>query len=204
MCYGGGGGDDYLREQYEKQAAEEAARQARITEGKEAINSAFAGYDDTFYNERAQDYVDYATPQIEDQYKDAMKSLRIALARNNNLNSSYAAEKFADVKSDYLQGLTDAERKGMDYANQVRSSLASAQSNLQQQNASLADPTLIAQMAANSIASSTALPSYSPVAQLFAGVTDGLATQAQLEARNKNRYDMAELFNVGNRSRVVS
>ena len=48
MCIGGGGGDSFLQEEYERQAAEEAARQGRITAGKANIDNAFAGYDDEF------------------------------------------------------------------------------------------------------------------------------------------------------------
>jgi len=58
-------------------------------------------------------------------------------------------------------------------------------------------------MAANQSQAASALPEFSPIGQLFAGATQGLATQQQLEARNKNRYEMAELFNMGDRSRVV-
>ena len=185
MCLGGGGGDDYLREQYEQQKAEEAARQARITEGKDAISTAFAGYDDQFYADRAQDYVDYATPQIEDQYKNAMRDLTNALARSGNLQSSVGAERRADLMRRYDDAVVDAARRGQGYASDTRAALANVESNLQSQNASLADPTLIASMAASNSAAASALPDYSPLGQIFEGVTSGLATQAQLEARNK-------------------
>ena len=43
MCLGGGGGDDFLREDYERQRAADEARQARIQQGKQEIDAAFAG-----------------------------------------------------------------------------------------------------------------------------------------------------------------
>lgn len=201
MCLGGGSSS--LNEEYEQQRAEEAARQARIKSGMEEINNAFAGYDDAFYNERAADYMNYAKPEIEDQYVDAMKDLTRALARSGNLNSSLAAQRRADLLEKRNKAEVDAARRGQGYANDTRAALANVKSNLIQQNNALADPTLIAAMAANQSQAASALPDYSPIGQLFAGATQGLATQQQLEARNKNRYEMAELFNMGDRSRIV-
>jgi hypothetical protein len=202
MCLGGGGSSS-LNEEYEQQRAEEAARQARIKSGMEEINNAFAGYDDDFYAQRQADYLNYATPEIEDQYVDAMKDLTRALARSGNLNSSLAAQRRADLLEKKSKAEATAARKGQGYVNDTRSALANVKSNLIQQNNALADPTLIAAMAANQSQAASALPEFSPIGQLFAGATQGLATQQQLEARNKNRYEMAELFNMCDRSRVV-
>ena len=195
MCFGGGG-DSFLQEEYARQRAEEEARQGRITAGKAAIDSAMAGYDDDFYASQAQNYMDYATPQIEDQYTDAMRSLTRALARNGTSQSSMAAERRADLQTKLNNAQVDAARQGEAFANDTRTALAGVKNNLIAQNQSLADPTLIASMAANQSNAASQLPSYNPVAQIFADATSGLATQSQLEARGKNRYDMAELFNL--------
>lgn len=204
MCLGGGGGDDFLREEYERQRAEEEARQARIEQGKQEIDSAFAGYDDAFYANQASNYMDYATPQIEEQYTDAMRELTRALARSGLSQSSVAAERRANIERKLADAQADAARQGQSYANDVRQSLASVKNNLISQNNALADPTLIANMAASQSSAASQVPNYSPVANIFANVAEGLATQQQLEARNKNRYEMAELFDLGGGSgRVV-
>tara|TARA_B100000212_G_scaffold18769_1_gene12604 strand:- start:10450 stop:11067 length:618 start_codon:yes stop_codon:yes gene_type:complete len=203
MCLGGGGGDDFLREEYERQKAEEEARQARITEGKAAIDKAFAGYDDDFYAQRAADYMAYAQPQIEDQYKRAMKDLTIALARSGQLVGSEAIERGNELKKKLADAETQAAMKGQSMADTTRTNLANLKSNLLTQNASLADPSLIASTAANSIMANTAVPEYNPIANIFANATEGLATQAQLEARNKNRYEMAQLFAPVNSSTII-
>lgn len=205
MCLGGGGGDDFLREEYERQRAEEEARQARIQQGKQEIDAAFAGYDDNFYANQATNYLDYATPQIEDQYTNAMRDLTRALSRSGLSQSSIAAERRANVEKKLADAQSEAARQGESYANDVRTSLASVKNNLISQNNALADPTLIANMAASQSSAASQVPNYSPVANIFANVAEGLATQQQLEARNKNRYEMAELFDLGGGSgRVVS
>ena len=196
MCLGGGGGDDFLRDEYARQKAEEEARQGRITAGKAAIDSAMAGYDDNFYASQAQNYVDYATPQIEDQYTDAMGGLIRALSRSGLSQSSVAAKRKADLKEKLNNAQVDAARQGEAFANDTRTALAGVKNNLLSQNQSLADPTLIASMAANQSNAASQLPSYNPVAQIFADATAGLATQSQLEARGKNRHNMSELFNL--------
>ena len=195
MCFGGGG-DDFLKDEYARQRAEEEARQARITEGKTAIDAAMSGYDDDFYAGQAQNYIDYATPQIEDQYKDAMGGLIRALSRSGMSQSSVAAKRKADLQEKLNNAQVDAARQGEAFANDTRSALAGVKNSLISQNQSLADPTLIASMAANQSNAASQLPSYNPVAQIFADATAGLATQSQLEARDKARYNMAELFNL--------
>tara|TARA_R110000823_G_scaffold8335_2_gene29521 strand:- start:188 stop:634 length:447 start_codon:yes stop_codon:yes gene_type:complete len=147
--------------------------------------------------------MDYATPQIEDQYGDALRSLTNALSRNGVSQSSMAADRRAKIEKQLANAQTDAARQGQSFANDTRQSLASVKNNLISQNQSLADPTLIANMAANQSIAASQLPSYNPVAQIFAGAAEGLATQQQLEARGKNRYDMAELFNLKGSGRVI-
>jgi len=202
MCLGGGS-NTAMEEEYQRQLAEEEARQGRITQGKENIDAAFAGYGDDFYSGVASDYMNYATPQIEDQYTDAMKNLRIALARSNQLQSSERIDRENKLKKQLAAQELAAARKGESIANAMRTNLANVKSNLLTQNASLADPTLIASTAANQIMANTQVPEYNPLTNLFANATEGLATQAQLEARNKNRYEMAQLFAPSDSSRII-
>lgn len=203
MCLGGGG-SSAMEAEYQRQLAEEEARQGRITQGKENIDAAFAGYGDDFYSNIASDYMNYANPQITDQYTDAMKNLRIALARSGQLQSSERIDRENDLKKKLAAQEVAAARKGQGMADTMRSNLANIKSNLLTQNASLADPTLIASTAANQIMANTQVPEYNPLSNLFANATEGLATQAQLEARNKNRYEMAQLFAPTNSSTIVS
>ena len=198
MCMGGGG-DGGAAEQRRK----EEERQARIREGKTSIDDTFSRFDNDFYSGRRQSYMDYATPQLDDQYTDAMKDLRLALARSGLMNSSASARRFGDLKKDYdiqAQGVAD---KAVGFENTARKNIEAAKSDLYTQNSNIADPSLVAQSAASRAASLTSLPEYSPLTQLFAGVTDGIATQFDLERRGKNQYDMSGLFNSGDSSKVV-
>jgi len=72
MC-GGGGGDGGAADEARRQRAEaeqrERERQARISAGNAAINDTFSKFDDNFYSGRRNAYIDFATPQLQDEYE---------------------------------------------------------------------------------------------------------------------------------------
>ena len=60
---------------------QEEARQERIKQGAATIDNAFRGYDDDFFQDRYNSYVDFATPQREENTRRAAQDLAAALAR---------------------------------------------------------------------------------------------------------------------------
>ena len=202
MCLGDGGRRAQQLEA-EKQRADEEARQGRVREGADKINQTFAGYDDDFYKGITQNYLDYATPQVEDQFQDAARQLRITLARNSMLNSSVNVDRKAKLQEDFNNAMREQSMKGKQFANATQQNLEAAKTDLLSQNQNIADPILIAQSAANRANAAAELPPYSPLGDLFAGAAEGFATQLQLEQRKKNRYTRPELFNFGGSSKVV-
>ena len=202
MCLGDGGRSAQLAEA-ERQRAEEEARQGRVREGADAIKNTFAQYDDDFYKGITQNYLDYATPQVEDQFKDAARQLRINLARNNMLNSSVNVNRKQKLQEDFDKAMRDISVRGKQFSNTTQSNLEAAKSDLLSQNQNIADPVLIAQTAANRATAAAELPPYSPLEDLFAGAAEGFATQLQLEQRKKNRYTRPELFMFPGSGRIV-
>lgn len=202
MCLGDGGRRAQQAEA-ERQRAEEEARQGRVREGADAINTAFAGYDDDFYKGITQNYLDYARPQVEDQFKDAARQLRINLARNAMLDSSVNVDRKAKLQEDFDKAMREQTLKGKEYANTTQRNLEAAKTDLLSQNQNIADPVLIAQSAANRANAAAELPPYSPLGELFAGAAEGFATQLELEQRKKNRYTRPELFTFSGSSKVI-
>ena len=200
MCIGGSVGDGGAAAERRRQ---EEARQGRIREGDAAIDKQFAGFDDNFYDARRKAYSDYANPQVTDQYEDAFKDLTLALADSNLLNSSAAARRRADLEKKRQELIRTVGQKGNEYANQARSSIESAKSDLRSQNMNIANPTLVAANAQSRAQQLNEVPVFDPMINLFAGVTEGLATQADLERRGKNRFD-SPLFNFGGSGTVKS
>jgi hypothetical protein len=201
MCISSGA--SAAKKSADEQRAEEEARQGRIRTGKTNIEDKFSGFDDAFYDNRRKSYLDYANPQYDNQLKDATRELTLALARSGLLNSSVKSRRFADLQREADMQKRAIGDKALDFSNQARKAIGAAKADLLTQNQSLADPTLIANQAANRAEAMTALPPYSPLGQLFASATEGLATQAELERRGKNRYTSG-LFNFGGSSRNVN
>ena len=199
MCLGGSRGDGGAAER--RRAEEE--RQARIRAGDEKTTDQLKGFDDAFYDNRRNAYLDFAKPQVTDQYEDAFKQLTLALADSNLLNSSAAARRRADLlkkKGEYERQIGS---KANEYANTARSQVESAKSDLRSQNMNIANPTLVAANAAQRARSLNEVPVFDPLVNLFAGAAEGLSTQADLERRGKNRYDSG-LFEFKGSSSVKS
>jgi len=152
------------------------------------------GFDDDFYNSRQQEYIDYATPQLDQQYEDAVKALTFSLSRNGRLDSSTAADQRAGLLEDYNTQKTAIADKGLEYANNARSSVAGARSDLVALNSNLANPATIANEAQNRLSSLQQTPTFDTLAPLFVNVGEGLGTQADLERRSTAQYDTG-LFN---------
>lgn len=176
-----GGGNSGANEARQAREAE-AARQAGIRAGTERVNNIFDGqFNDQFFDGRRQAFLDYARPQVEDQFGDAQEQLTFALARGGNLNSSTRAQKSADLQQRFDLANQEVADKGLAQANEARNAVESARSDL----IGMLNATGDAQGAANSALSRAATLSqptgFSPVSQMFGDFTAGLGQQAALE-----------------------
>lgn len=87
--------------------ATEQARAAQIRAGTASIDEQFGRFDDGFYDERGQAYLDYYQPQLANQFQDAMDQLTFSLARAGTTNSSVAGSAMADLRSQYDRELAN-------------------------------------------------------------------------------------------------
>lgn len=195
MCMGGGGGGGGGDGGAAAARAREEARQNSIRQGMANIDSAFSGFNDAFYDTRAKAYRDYATPQLEDQWGKAMRDLTYSLSRSGNLNSSLAGEKQAEAKQLYDRRKQEMESTALGYANQARKDVASNRSELVSELNATADPAAASNAAQARAATMNIMPVFSPLGQLFAGLTDNLQTyQAAKQAKALNDVMGATLF----------
>ncbi|UXS23079.1 hypothetical protein [Agrobacterium tumefaciens] len=180
-------------------SGDEATRQAYVNSGKtaqqqfaEAVQGGklfsgttkSSGFDDAYFDGRRQAYIDYANPQLEEQYGNAQKELAFALSRGGLLNSSVRAEKTGELQKLYDVNKQKIADEALSHATQARNSVEDARANL----ISTLNATGDAEGAASSAitrASALSQPAaYSPLSQLFADFTSGLGTQAALERAN--------------------
>ncbi len=148
-------------------AALEKARQARINTGETEIDKAFSGFDDSFYKQRAQDYVSYATPQVVKQYQNTRNNLAYALARNGLSKSGAAVKNNQALTDTENQNLSNIANEGQNEANTLRGNVASQKTNVVNQLISSADPTAARESAATATAGLSAPGAFQPIGNLF-------------------------------------
>ncbi|MFY9294039.1 MAG: hypothetical protein WAP03_25600 [Methylorubrum rhodinum] len=162
-------------------AADEQARQARIRQGTADVNKTFEQFNDPYFTKQRDNYLGFALPQLDDQYGEAQKQLTFALARDGNTYSSAAAEQRAKLQKIYDQNKITIADQGQNYANQARSNVEEARSNVIASLNASGDAT---QAANSAVARSAALAQpqgYSPIGDLFSPAMQAFATQAGQE-----------------------
>jgi len=173
MCVvGGGASDRYANEQ----RAAEQQRQSRIRQGVGAIDKQFAGFDDNFFNNRSKAYLDFAAPQIDQQYRNSNRGLVYALARQGIGQSSEGNRRFGDLLEEQQlaqQGMVD---KSLQVATDARKSIEDTRSGLVADLYATADPAAAAKNATARAAYLSTPQGFSPIGQLFASALDGLNT----------------------------
>lgn len=179
-------------EQQRAQVAEEAARvraaeQARqnnILQGQQEISSVFGQFNDDFFNNRAKSYVDFALPQLDTQYQETLRNLTASLARSGNLNSSLRGETFAKAQREYdTQKLSLADR-GQQFANDARSAIERARSELFSTNASLADPGAVRSLAQQRAQTAVPGQTFTPLANMLTDLASTVGTTKKSVAGN--------------------
>ena len=163
-----------------KQAqADEAERQARVRAGTEQVNSTFSQFDDPFFEKQRTNYLNFALPQLDDQYGEAQKKLTFALARDGNLNSSAQATQNGLLQKTYDTQRLSLADQGQNLANQARSNVEDARGNLISTLNATGDATQTANSATARAGALSAPPGYSAIGDAFGTVLNGMAINAQ-------------------------
>lgn len=169
-------------------AAREAQRQADIAAGRSRIDEAFTQFDDPYYQGIQTAYLDNYNPQIEGQYNDAMRKLKLSLARTGNLNAGAGARKIGDLTEAYQTQRGAIAGQALDAMNKQRSAIEGARTELYSQNNQAADPAAAAASAAARVGSLAAPQGYSPLGDLFASVINNAATNVRAEGAGLPGY----------------
>lgn len=178
MAKGGKGGDNGAAA---AQMAEQQ-RQSDIRNGTAQVNDIFGKqFNDDFYNGRKQAYLDYANPQLADQYAEANKQLTYSLDRNGTLDSTARTSQDANLSKLYDTNQRAVADQALGYENDARNKVNTSKTNLIGNLGATGDVSA-AVNGANANATALSQPDvYSPLSQLFSTFTNGLSTQAQLE-----------------------
>jgi len=180
----------------------EAERQARIAEGQTGIDTAFAGFDDPFYQKYQNDYTGYYEPQINDQYSDAVKRLTLQLAQTGNLTGSVGAKQLADLKKNYDTQKLAITNQALDATNQLRGNISTKKTQLYADNRASADPGSAASAAASAAQYLQPTAPTSPLANVFSDFFSNLGNNAAIKAQQAYGPTGVQTFGSNNRSSV--
>lgn len=176
----GGGGDggaaDIARQQLEEQRKREAERKAAIASGTAAIDEAFSAFNDDFFNDQAQAYVDYQSPYLDRQFRDAEKDLIFGLSNAGLLNSSTAADRQKLLEDERRKYTRQVATQGENFANTNRGNLENTRSQLLTQLSATEDPASAASAAAREAGLLNTPPSFDPIGDLVFRALEGFKT----------------------------
>lgn len=176
MCFFGGGGGDGGAAQAR---ADEMARQQRIKEGTANINNQFGRFDDTFYEGRRKAYADFATPQVNDQYKNVSDQLAFSLARTGLGQSSEAARQGGILMRDNAAARQAIAEGGLAEVQRARQAVEDQRNNLISQVNMTSDAGLAGQNALRQAGILAMQNQFSPLANLFQNTTGILSAANQ-------------------------
>lgn len=174
---GSGGGDGGA-------AKMERARQGRINQGMGQIKDLFGGYDDKFFDARKQAYLDYANPQVMDQYRTTKNNLAYTLARNGIMGSSAAVGEQGALDKNLAMQQNNVANAAQGQANQLREQVQNNRSNLTNQLISSGDPSVVAENSAAATANLRAPSTFQPLSNLFSDFA-----QTYMANQNARSYD---------------
>jgi microcystin-dependent protein len=170
--------------QFEMQQAQEAKdkenlRQARLSQGKSAIDQLFGNvnFDGRFYDKYKQANLDYSLPQLQNQYEKAKTGLDYDLARAGTLRSTMAGYAQGDLLKQNAVNEAGIRAKADTDTAALRQSIASQQNQAYNQLYATEDPGVAANTAATSVAGAQlSQPNLQPLNAVFTPVAIGLGT----------------------------
>lgn len=139
------------------------------------------GFGDDFFSSRRKAFLDYASPQLEDQYAKAGRELTYALDRGGNLNSSVRGEKAGELQKLYDLNKQQIADQALSYETDTRNSVEDARAGLISTLNATGDAEGAAKSALARASALSQAPSYSALGQLFTDFTGTLGIQAAQE-----------------------
>lgn len=215
MCLMGGGGGNAAEESRQQAAADaarreqqaaaeaeqarqrEADRQARLEQGRQSIDSSFGGFNDDFYGGVSKRYNEFYAPQLTDQYAKAYRTLVANLSRTGNMNSSAGLRQKGELADRLTQEQALTNERALAAANDVRSKVEGARSELNGQLLVSADPSNVASVgtAASNRANLLASPDpLGPLSDVFGSLVQQAGNYLSPYATSKRESGGVQLF----------
>lgn len=158
-----GGGPDYAG----IATSQEEQRKQAVQSGTYKINQAFAGFDPAFYKQRQQDYVNYAMPQLSQQYQTNKNQVGFGLANRGIMGGSSANKQFGDLNVANAQAQQGIADLGITQSQQLQQQVEGQRNQLLGQLYQTADPAGAGQGATQAAAGFAVPNTWQPLANQF-------------------------------------
>jgi hypothetical protein len=146
---------------------QEAKRQADILAGRGKIDEHFARFNDGYYQDFADNFLNYYFPQIEDQYRTATGKSHAALVNRGIDQSTVAGGVFSNLLRDRTRARTDIANNATNATQGLRSNVERTRTDLYNLNESAADPAAANARATAEASALVAPPTVGPLGQIF-------------------------------------
>ena len=153
-------------------------------------NQTFEGFQEPFFQQRAQDYVNYALPQFADQYQATRNAELYGLANKGLTGSSVAAKAASDLERTAGQAKQTIADTGQNQANDLRTQIEGARQNAINQLYQTADPAQAAQSAISTSAQFQRPSVFAPLTNMFSNLAQQYYTN-QILSQTRNPYGLA-------------
>lgn len=149
----------------------------------------FEGFQPEFFNQRAQAYVNYALPQLAEQYQQARNAQSFGLANRGLLGSTQQTQATQRLERETGRAKQGIAETGIEQANQLRKEIEQARQEAIRQLYQSADP-------AQAISSAIGSASQFRIPSAFAPITNLLGNLAQqyLVSQTLNAYRQPNIY----------
>ena len=159
MCMNSDAGSA-MRDQQQRQ-------QALTNQSVAQINNAFAGFTPAFYNQRAQDYVNYAMPQEQQQSLGNERAMTANLANRGMLNSFVQDQQKQALQQANTQATQSIGNQGIGLSQGLQQQVGNEQASLINQAQTSSSPSTMGQLATASASGFSGPSAFQPIGDMF-------------------------------------
>ena len=156
---------------------EQEAREAQVRSAQGAIEDIFGGFTPEFYAARRKAYMDYAMPEIAEQYQEAKKNLTYSLAGKGLLKSGAASSLASKLERELAKQEQSAVDTAYGQSTQFRGEVEDQQSRLLAQAFNALDPSSTVVSAMKTASQYREPQTAAPLGRLFQDWTQIYATK---------------------------
>lgn len=151
--------------------------------------------DSGFFDQRQQSYLNYANPQLDRQLQQQREGLTFNLTRAGLNRSSSAADRTQMLGQQANQARQQIADQARQIANDARGQLIDTRQSLVGMLNATGDPQQALAGAGDRLSMIQEQPSFQPLGQIFAGVTEGLGAYNQGYRRGSAGIPLSGFFN---------